>query len=515
MKLPRADNVVRSRPLRRPPARSPVLAHRRPRCRPFVSPPRGGACCRCARVRAPASRRRQASAGAVPARDYRPGEVVVRYSAGAGAARARRSSAAAASAAEGLRAADARADDPRRAVGAATRRGAARAGRGVATRDAELRSPTPSCGAERPRARRHARRLAGAAVELPRRDRASTRRTPGSNLIAAGRPGGARRDRRGARHGRRLREPRALPPLAGPRRQALRRSGYDFVDDDPYPNDENGHGTHVAGTIAEAHEQRRRPHRPRLRRADHAGARARPARRGRQRRRSPRGIRYAADHGAQVINLSFEFGTVGHGAREIPDILAALRYAHSRGRRSSSAPSGNAAARGVAYPARSSDVLVGRRDDRARLPGRLLQQRRRAWTSSRPAAAPDADLAGDPNCRPDEPRGRDIYQMTFDRARCRRFGLPGGYMRHLDGRAARVRRPPRSSSPPACSAPHPSPARDRGAAEGRPRATSARPGRDALYGAGLVDAAAATAPTVTRLSAAARPTSVLQVRSSG
>src|SRR6185436_15476331 len=27
--------------------------------------------------------------------------------------------------------------------------------------------------------------------------------------------------------------------------------GYDFVDDDRRPNDENGHGTHVAGTIGE------------------------------------------------------------------------------------------------------------------------------------------------------------------------------------------------------------------------------------------------------------------------
>ena len=34
--------------------------------------------------------------------------------------------------------------------------------------------------------------------------------------------------------------------------------GYDFVGNDRYPNDDNGHGTHVAGTIAEGTGQRRR-----------------------------------------------------------------------------------------------------------------------------------------------------------------------------------------------------------------------------------------------------------------
>jgi len=28
--------------------------------------------------------------------------------------------------------------------------------------------------------------------------------------------------------------------------------GYDFIDDDEHPNDDNGHGTHVAGTIAQS-----------------------------------------------------------------------------------------------------------------------------------------------------------------------------------------------------------------------------------------------------------------------
>ena len=65
-------------------------------------------------------------------------------------------------------------------------------------------------------------------------------------------------------------------------------AGRDFVDGDGKPDDENGHGTHVASTDRRDDRQRRRRHRPRLRRADHAGARARPLGRGRQRRRSRR-----------------------------------------------------------------------------------------------------------------------------------------------------------------------------------------------------------------------------------
>ena len=60
-------------------------------------------------------------------------------------------------------------------------------------------------------------------------------------------------------------------------------------------------------------------------------------------------------NGANVINLSFEFGTQVTRA-EIPDILAALRYARRKGALVVGA-SGNAAARSVAYPARASQVL--------------------------------------------------------------------------------------------------------------------------------------------------------------
>ncbi|HEX8103576.1 MAG TPA: S8 family serine peptidase, partial [Solirubrobacteraceae bacterium] len=71
------------------------------------------------------------------------------------------------------------------------------------------------------------------------------------NLIAAGRPGGsgvvvavldtgiAYADRRSFRRS----------PDMG---DTHFRRGYDFVAEDPYPNDQNGHGTHVASTIAES-----------------------------------------------------------------------------------------------------------------------------------------------------------------------------------------------------------------------------------------------------------------------
>src|SRR3954471_1651381 len=128
-------------------------------------------------------------------------------------------------------------------------------------------------------------------------------------------------------------------------------AGYDFVDRDPYPSDENGHGTHVAGTIAEgtgnaigvtglAYGVRLMP----VRVVDKDGEGDSVA--------ISAGIRFAARRGADVINLSFEFGP--HVTRsEIPDILAALRYARRKGALVVGA-SGNAAARSVAYPARAA-----------------------------------------------------------------------------------------------------------------------------------------------------------------
>ncbi len=68
-----------------------------------------------------------------------------------------------------------------------------------------------------------------------------------------------------------------------------------------------------------------------------------------------RGIRYAVNHGAQVINLSLEFD-LSVTAAEIPDIVNALRYAHRQGVVVVAA-AGNDARQQLAYPARAPGVI--------------------------------------------------------------------------------------------------------------------------------------------------------------
>jgi serine protease len=147
-----------------------------------------------------------------------------------------------------------------------------------------------------------------------------------ANLEAAGRPGGegivvavldsgiAYRDL-GTKY---LRSPDFAPEQFVP--------GEDFVDRDHLPLDENGHGTHVAGTIAEqtnngvgltglAYGAKLMPVRV-LNRSNVGYA-----------NRIAAGIRFAVEHHAQVINMSFNF-TCGE---KVPQVDEALREAYAHG----------------------------------------------------------------------------------------------------------------------------------------------------------------------------------------
>ena len=106
-----------------------------------------------------------------------------------------------------------------------------------------------------------------------------------------------------------------------------------------------------------------------------------------------------------------------------------------------------------------------------------------------PGGGEDAPIQGDPNCRPLEPPGGNIFQMTFDGS-LRRFGLPGEYMGtsmaapHVSAAAALVI---------ATGVLGPDPTPDALEAHLKATATDLGPGGpDSRYGAGRLDAARAT-----------------------
>ena len=309
------------------------------------------------------------------------------------------------------------------------------------------------------------------------------------HLNAAGRPGGARVVVAVLDTGvayRNLGRYKRSPDL-NPKRF---KRGYDFVANDQYPLDENGHGTHVASTIAES--------------ANNGigltgvayGASILPVRvlnaNGEGRTTAiARGIRFATDRGANIINLSFEFGRSVIDA-DIPDVLSALRYARNKGVLVVGA-AGNEDRRTVAYPARADNVLaVGSTTERGC---------RSAFSNDgtgldlvAPGGGADARIPGDPNCSPNLPDGADIFQMTYTGSSRTRFGFPKGYVGtsmatpHVSATAALV-------IASGVLGPNPTPdaivrrlqqtARDLGT-----------PGPDRHYGAGIIDAGAATDPAI-------------------
>src|SRR3954453_7310699 len=240
------------------------------------------------------------------------------------------------------------------------------------------------------------------------------------HLIAAGRPGGegvkiAVLDT-GVAYRRFGRTP-ASPDLAATHVIA----GYDFVGHDPFANDRNGHGTHVASTIAEATNND-------LGLTGLAyGASIMPVKVLDDTGEGDasviaEGVRFAVAHGAKIINLSLEFGS-DISWRQIPQLIDAIAEARAKGAIVVAA-SGNEADTAVAYPARNSNVLsVGSTTEHGCLSD--FSNQGSGLDLVAPGGGPDAPL-DDPGCVR-SPAGRNISQMTLVGVHKTTFGIPRGY----------------------------------------------------------------------------------------
>jgi serine protease len=199
------------------------------------------------------------------------------------------------------------------------------------------------------------------------------------------------------------------------------------------------------------------------------------------------GNHYAVARGAQVINLSFEFGSTITAANQIPLIGAAVKRARAKGVVIAAA-AGNSARSSISYPARLPGVIsVGATTDHGCLAG--YSDTGPGLDLVAPGGGDDADRT-DPGCQPGT-TGRPILQMTYA-GNTRSFGLPTDYdgtsmaTPHVSATAALI-------IASGVLGPKPTPQ----AIERRLKATArdlGPPGPDQLYGAGIVDAGAATAP---------------------
>jgi serine protease len=309
-----------------------------------------------------------------------------------------------------------------------------------------------------------------------------------AHLIAAGRPGGAGVKVAVLDTGvayRRFGKTPADPDLAGTRFVA----GYDFVRHDRYANDRNGHGTHVASTIAETTNNG-------IGLTGLAyGASIMPVKVLGDNGEGDvtviaNGVRYAANHGAKVINLSLEFDA-DTGYAEIPQLIEAISDARQKGAVLVAA-SGNEGHPAVAYPARNAKVLsVGATTEHGCLSD--FSNKGPGLDLVAPGGGPDA-LLHDPGCAAGVEHGRNIAQMTLVGRHHTQFGIPRGYegtsmaVPHVSATAALV-----IASGVLGSNPTPN------AVERRLEATArdlGRRGYDTRYGYGLINAAAATDPAV-------------------
>ncbi|MBS1879980.1 MAG: S8 family serine peptidase [Actinobacteria bacterium] len=259
--------------------------------------------------------------------------------------------------------------------------------------------------------------------------------------------------------------------------------GYDFVGRDNVPLDENGHGTHVAGTIAEktnngigltglAYRAKLMP--VRVLDARGRGNAAEIA----------RGIRYAVAHGAQVINMSFNFGC----NKRVPTVDEALREAFARGVVTVASAGNLGSETCVSEPATGPRVIaVGGTTE-----GGCLGY----YSLAGPAIDVLAPGGGNPIGGCPSISARPIYQVTLRPGTTNQFAIPGNYVgtsmaaAHVSGLAAMVLAS-------GVLGKQPSPKARVEAVIRRIRSTARSLGLPATQqGAGLIDAGKATNPVV-------------------
>jgi serine protease len=259
--------------------------------------------------------------------------------------------------------------------------------------------------------------------------------------------------------------------------------GYDFVDGDKLPLDENGHGTHVAGTIGEKNDNG-------VGLTGLAfGAKLMPVRVLDRHGRGEAddiaaGIRFAASNGADVINMSFNFGC----GKAVPDIDNALRLAYRKGVVTVASVGNLGSETCVSPPATGPHVIgVGGSTEGGCLGGYSL------GGEGVDVVAPGGGtpIVGCPSVLTDP-----IYQVTLKAGSTRRFGIPGNYVgtsmaaAHVTAAAAMT-----------IAAGVVNPAKKNrgriGAVTRRLRATARSLGLPATQqGAGLIDLGRATDPTL-------------------
>jgi serine protease len=208
--------------------------------------------------------------------------------------------------------------------------------------------------------------------------------------------------------------------------------GFDFVDGDRLPLDQNGHGTHIAGTIAEktnngiglvglAYRAKLMPVRVLDR---HGSGEADDI---------ARGIRFAVDEGADVINMSFNFGC----GKNVPGINEELRRAYRKGV-VTVASIGNLGAEACVSPPATGPRTIG--------VGGATEGGCLGSYSLLPGKGVDLLGPGGGSPVPGCPSisSRPIFQVTLEGGNPLRFGEPGSYVgtsmaaAHVSGVAAMV-----------------------------------------------------------------------------